>query len=523
MGSPTEHIIEFRGTESQPRTLGTLALLTIAALLLAFTFRWPLVDDAYITFRYAHNALAGANWVYNPAQYVLGTTTPLWMTAMTATGMLGFNPESASVWISVACALLLSLTAMSLLRSELSLLARGAVIAPMLLSYDTHLAIFSGMETMAYALFVVGTFRALHQHRPGGAALCGALATLCRPDGLVVLVIAASTILMTDRQGLRRFLAATAFLLLPWILFATFLYGSPLPHSVAAKQIVHAGGPAHNLGRLLELLTMTPFSGVLTIFGLSGLAFLVFVARREWSKRLTYLPAVSWCILYAAGIVFSGVEPVFFWYSTPLLIVFLIFGGLGAVEFLRLRTPLSFDQRSTIFLVSMLVLALGAPVCRSLPQPTITRSETYRTIALDLLPRMERGQTVYVAETGVLGYFLPEQEIIDSAGITSEEVFTLRKAAAAVARARVHGFPVRDETPLRWSEQVLQRFTPHWIISPRIWLNIDGLLRDPNFLAAYTLVKEYPIPGDDVAPILVFQRKAEYQIASPPPATTTPP
>ena len=258
---------------------------------------------------------------------------------------------------------------------------------------------------------------------------------------------------------------------------------------------------------------MTPFSGVLTIFGLSGLAFLVFVARREWPKRLTYLPAVSWCILYTAGIVFSGVEPVFFWYSTPLLIVFLIFGGLGAVEFLKLRTPLSFEQRSTTFLVSMLILALGAPLCRSLPQPTITRSETYRTIALEFRPRMERGQTVYVAETGVLGYFLPEQEIIDSAGITSEEVFTLRKAAAAVARARVHGFPVRDESPLRWSEQVLQRFTPHWIVSPRIWLNIDGLLRDPNFLAAYTLVGEYPIPGDEVAPILVFQRKAEFHLA----------
>src|SRR5437016_3946604 len=36
------------------------------------------IDDAYITFRYARNLAGGFGLVYNPGEWVLGTTTPLW-------------------------------------------------------------------------------------------------------------------------------------------------------------------------------------------------------------------------------------------------------------------------------------------------------------------------------------------------------------------------------------------------------------------------------------------------------------
>ena len=45
------------------------------------------IDDAYITFRYARNILAGLGFVYNPGQTVMGTTTPLYTLLMV---MLGF-------------------------------------------------------------------------------------------------------------------------------------------------------------------------------------------------------------------------------------------------------------------------------------------------------------------------------------------------------------------------------------------------------------------------------------------------
>src|SRR5207302_4729112 len=36
------------------------------------------IDDAYITFRYARNLAEGLGLVYNPGEWVLGTTAPLW-------------------------------------------------------------------------------------------------------------------------------------------------------------------------------------------------------------------------------------------------------------------------------------------------------------------------------------------------------------------------------------------------------------------------------------------------------------
>ncbi len=42
------------------------------------------IDDAYITFRYARNLADGLGLVYNPGEWVLGTTAPLWATILAA-------------------------------------------------------------------------------------------------------------------------------------------------------------------------------------------------------------------------------------------------------------------------------------------------------------------------------------------------------------------------------------------------------------------------------------------------------
>src|SRR5512137_2367998 len=62
----------------------TLALIALA--IVARLIPGPrMVDDAFITFRYARNLVHGAGLVYNTGERVLGTTTPvyaLWMAAL---------------------------------------------------------------------------------------------------------------------------------------------------------------------------------------------------------------------------------------------------------------------------------------------------------------------------------------------------------------------------------------------------------------------------------------------------------
>ena len=44
------------------------------------------IDDAYITYRYARNILAGNGFVYNPAEHVLGTITPFYTILLVFSG-----------------------------------------------------------------------------------------------------------------------------------------------------------------------------------------------------------------------------------------------------------------------------------------------------------------------------------------------------------------------------------------------------------------------------------------------------
>ena len=78
-----------------------IASLLILALLVRVAPGERMVDDAYITFRYARNLVTGAGFVYNPGERVLGTTTPLytWLLAglALATGSRDFPTLALAV------------------------------------------------------------------------------------------------------------------------------------------------------------------------------------------------------------------------------------------------------------------------------------------------------------------------------------------------------------------------------------------------------------------------------------------
>ena len=62
----------------------------VAAATRLFTGPQP-IDDAYITFRYARNLADGLGLVYNPGEWVLGTTAPLWAIVLAGGYRLGLT------------------------------------------------------------------------------------------------------------------------------------------------------------------------------------------------------------------------------------------------------------------------------------------------------------------------------------------------------------------------------------------------------------------------------------------------
>src|SRR5947208_3425636 len=76
------------------------ALVFIIGLYQAITLRW-VSDDAFITFRYVQNFVAGNGIVYNIGEYVEGYTHFLWLLTLSGAKFIGFDPVNASICFGI--------------------------------------------------------------------------------------------------------------------------------------------------------------------------------------------------------------------------------------------------------------------------------------------------------------------------------------------------------------------------------------------------------------------------------------
>src|SRR5688500_2464907 len=58
-------------------------------------------DDAYITLRYARNLIEGNGFVFNPDEWILGITTPLWGLVGAVLHLLPFQIEYSVLGVSI--------------------------------------------------------------------------------------------------------------------------------------------------------------------------------------------------------------------------------------------------------------------------------------------------------------------------------------------------------------------------------------------------------------------------------------
>ena len=308
-----------------------IALVPLVLLIARFDF---LVDDAFITFRYAKHLASGVGLVFNPLEDppVEGYTNFLWMLAMALVQGLGLDPALWSRLLSAA-------SAVALLALVVRALPGGPGSRPE--SPESHIggalffavlppvAVWStgGLESMPFALAVFASYAALvsrgERARTGAAALAGALAVLLRADGAVwlALALAAAWLQAPERRSavLRAGLTAAA-VLAAHVLWRRGFYGEWLPNTARAK--VHFGwlglerGLKYVASLCLAVLSV-PLALLLGLRGLSGpsartsAAALLFVAGGfgylvlvggDWMMMFRQLvPAMPFLALAAAG------------------------------------------------------------------------------------------------------------------------------------------------------------------------------------------------------------------------------
>lgn len=190
-------------------------------------------DDAYITYRYARHLAQGLGFAYNPGEAVLGTTTPLYTLLLAGLSRLWPDIPRLSHGLGVAawmgCVPLLWGIGRTSRQPILGLLAAG------LLAASTLCLDVLGMETMLYIFLILGAFWLAQRGQTMLAAVCASAAFWMRWDGILVVVV----FLFSEAVWRRRLpwsaLALCAALILPWLVYAQFTFGSIFPNTFFAK------------------------------------------------------------------------------------------------------------------------------------------------------------------------------------------------------------------------------------------------------------------------------------------------
>lgn len=184
------------------------AIVVGAVIAVAFS-RLTLVDDAFITFRYAKNFAHGLGLVFNVGEPVEGSTSLLWTLVLALASALGARLELVAVVLSLACALAAVLIARGLLReSGVAIAIRIPALFALVALQGYWLAAANGLEGGAAALFAILTVRAMRREQPVPAGLFAFLCFATRPDSALVLPAAALALVVARRESWRSCMTA---------------------------------------------------------------------------------------------------------------------------------------------------------------------------------------------------------------------------------------------------------------------------------------------------------------------------
>jgi arabinofuranosyltransferase len=478
---------------------GAAALAAVAARLL--TGPHP-IDDAYITFRYARNLADGLGLTYNPGEWVLGTTAPLWAVVLAAGHRLGATDlPTLAMAVSAVCDGL-SAAMLVVLARRLGCTGWGAALVGLAWALNPMSIAFAvgGMETSLFVLLMLTTL-VLAGRWPIAAAAAAGASTTVRPEGaLLAGAIVAWLWLSRCRAWRRAAIGAAVPMALGGVLM-TVLYGSPLPNTVAAKQVAYV--PPGALDNVLALvlqaglpgwstfvLSILPqgAAGVLALCGVASLSVLVRKAR-PW-RTSEWQAAALFGALYLGFYALAGLRGVrlFPWYLVPLVPLYLVSAAIGMTRL----------GRAARWLPALLVLwQLPAIDWRAPLLPAgynLEREQLLFQVGSGLATSVPGNAVVAAPEIGALGY-ASNLRILDTVGLVSPTAL------------RYYPLP---------SDQVTSdNAIPPRLIEdqrPDLVVALDefaraSLLRDAAFLRDYRMIESYPIAVWQSSRLLVFERK----------------
>ncbi len=435
--------------------LALLGAIIVIAVALRVSLGPQVLDDAYITFRYARNLASGLGFVYNTGERVLGTTTPLF-TLMLALGFkLGADPHILALALNTV-ADVVSIVIIYFVCRRLGVPVVGLLAALMVAisgQFITYTA--SGMETSLYIATLLAAWGLYAVGLLMPAFAMAGVACLVRPDAiLMVAVLYVALLLRTHRFDLRPILV-TLLVAAPWLIFATFYFGSPLPMSVQAKatDAMDPGFTGMSLRTLsIQFLSLKgSIAGAdknllfTLLFAVGCVAITLTTWRRSClgasphpraemallptEKLDRVFPLLLWSIAYVVIFTLAGAFTYFPWYVVPLypayFVVLLV--GLGWLAdrlvpniLARVQLPAWGDLvLLPLLVVTVLRLPSRAQGQQLHAEAWIERREgAYQRASEFVLGNAGPDDQIAAGEVGVIGYY-SQRYIVDVNGLVT--------------------------------------------------------------------------------------------------------
>jgi hypothetical protein len=313
-----------------PHALGLSFAIWLLCWLPVLLGSW-VVDDAYISFRYALNLIEGHGLVFNPGERVEGYTNFLWTMLMAGVLACGADPAAAGrlgpLWLSQAILVLTFALGRWLVRQTTPSRVTSAslLVAPLVLASNAGWLLYtargSGMETALFGLLILGGallyLRSIVTPGWSGVCLAGAvlgLAAMTRPEGVLVAGITGLHLLLRSWQNRRilwnpMFIFSGGFLLIfgPYYTWRYSYYGLPLPNTFYAKVGASDDQVARGFGYMLDYWSSN--GGLAFALGL-GLLLGLLILQRNMIQNAHWLASADIYLVMLAGIYSSYIVAV---------------------------------------------------------------------------------------------------------------------------------------------------------------------------------------------------------------------
>lgn len=495
-----------------------------AARLIFWIYTGRVWEDALITCLHSENLVRGLGMTHYLGEGeppLHGFTSPLSVLVPLVGDLfkVGFGVSFIKI-VSLFAGSFAVIYAMAIaIHPKTKLPAPLAVMVMAYLALEHHQILWgmAGMETQITTLVLLASLYYTIAEKPLALGISLGFCMLARPDFAFWTVIAGMYCLFSQPRKLPLIVGAALAVYLPWIVFTTLYYGSPVPNTIIAKGLGYplwttwpqfdrtprfvfekiwnsvAGTYNHSIFQALGPSfagNSTGYKQVVNDHGIIANLMLVLAsagsAAALWRRQWAYLPASLFTLVYAVYYIFF-VALVFGWYVSPFLavVIFLSARGVQALGAL-LRRPLAVVIFFTAFAVGHVGSIAGVlPVTFAKEKDIQERVENQvrMQVGLCLEKMMKEDEVVGTEPAGYLAYY-SGRIVYDWPGLCSRRVVEYSKTHPREKRSLL------DMLEFYQPDFIVLRLLEFYSAMKRPWLNEN-----------YRIIASFEVPYEKDDPI----------------------